>query len=174
MKKPFIHPDVLRTVLGFESRYDLTNNCQFVSKQWQKMIDRGGKGLDQLQALKMRTSYPYSNTYWVEFSNGEKTIRIIKEQEMKGAAVLKNNIVKQVETTNYYDLFEQFKRITMVVGQKIPIARFCYKANDQIQDLDDQIQDLLHFREHYSSKNSCLKVKCSVFRVLFILDHRFG
>ena len=110
--------------------------------------------LGQLQVIKMRTSmdlnYRVGNEpIWVEFSSGKKTIRMIEGQETVGSLVLKNSLIKKVEVWDGYEGFvARFRKITELVGRKVPIKRLVYWAYG--------IQDFWSFHQCYSG-TICLK-----------------
>ena len=156
--------DIKRDVFGFLSRKENNKNL-FICKDWCSIIERGGKGLDQLQIIWVGIRYLCITPLLMEFNNGEKLIYIWDGHEIDGPLVLKNSILEEVSVRIGYDAFVQFfQKITKFLGQKVPAMRFLYEAHKE-----RPFHDLLQFRENYSGTNLKTHLKYSIFRLRFFL-----
>ena len=83
-RMPYVPRDIMLDVFGFLSRKDL-NDDLFISKGWYLFIEGAGKHLPQRQKITMdihNSPLDIRNRlrpFMVDFSNGEKTIRLTDE-----------------------------------------------------------------------------------------------
>ena len=104
-------------------------------------------GLNQLQIVTMDFNRQDNEPFWVKFSNGKQTKRLIEGQDAKGSLVLKNSIVKELDFWYGFDAFvELLQKIIKHVGHKVPIVKLIYSTKDG----DEPNQDLMRFCEHYA------------------------
>ena len=116
--------DVLKTVLSFAPRKEL-NDYLFVSKAWAKIIERGGKELDQKQVIDMLIQSQVNEPLALEFSCGEKIIQLTMGQENPEGDVLKNSLVAKLEVDGEINAIEaRLQQIKALVGdQSLPVKK---------------------------------------------------
>ena len=154
--------EILIDVFGFLSRKDLDSNL-FVSKAWCKIIEASEKQLPQRQEIKMKIYDRRKGQFTVDFSNGDKTIRLTeKVHDTKLSAKKKILIVegrKDVEFTGLKNRFvagvaisdgAQFQNdllmIKNLVGGQIMLIK-----NVALQFCDSlEVPDLTLFRHIFS------------------------
>jgi len=156
-KMPKDVPDeIIRTILGFLSFKDNTNNL-FVSKKFCRIIGKGGIQLNQRQEVSMRIRMIRDVPRMVDFSNGEMTVRItdgrcIRRPGQKIHIIegqvgvefpgLKHIIVNELlldEHMVQFDIFEHIKD-RMLGGHLLPIKKVqlqIFDAGGAMQNITD-------------------------------------